>query len=142
VRTVQYMACFAACDYQALCEFIISCSCLGQLAEVEPAGQSVSFCIDCSHLTPVQEADAITEPAEREAAEKRVRMRTLGTVRLIAELYRKDVVKEMITLVCIRELLQGKGPKVGGGQPQAVGGSQRVRQRSSCCYTECHRHSC
>ena len=60
----------------------------------------------------MQEAEAITDPAQRALAEKGVRMRTLGTVRLIAELYRKDVVKEMITLVCIRELLQGKGPKV------------------------------
>ena len=60
----------------------------------------------------MQDAEAITDPAERAVAEKSVRMQILGTVRLIAQLYRKDVVKETITLVCIRELLDGKGPKV------------------------------
>lgn len=48
-------------------------------------------------------------PEEREAAEKRVKSRTLGTIRLIAELYRKDVIKENIIDVCIRELLGGAG---------------------------------
>jgi hypothetical protein len=38
--------------------------------------------------------------------EKGVKSRTIGTVRLIAELYRKDVVTEAIILVCIRELLE------------------------------------
>jgi hypothetical protein len=35
-----------------------------------------------------------------------VKSRTLGTVRLIAELYRKEVVKEAIIIVCLRELLE------------------------------------
>lgn len=52
---------------------------------------------------------------ERDVAEKKVRMRTLGTVRLIAELYRQEVVKETIITVVIQELLRGKGPKVGRG---------------------------
>jgi hypothetical protein len=35
-----------------------------------------------------------------------VKSRTLGTVRLIAELYRKEVVREAIIIVCLRELLE------------------------------------
>jgi hypothetical protein len=38
-----------------------------------------------------------------------VKSRTLGTVRLIAELYRKEVVKEAIIIVCLRELLEVRG---------------------------------
>lgn len=48
----------------------------------------------------------MTEAEERAAAEKRVKSRTLGTVRLIAELFRKEVVSEAIVLVCVRELLE------------------------------------
>jgi hypothetical protein len=53
-----------------------------------------------------QELADVTEADERAAAEKRVKSRTLGTVRLIAELFRKDVVSEAIVLVCVRELLE------------------------------------
>jgi hypothetical protein len=53
-----------------------------------------------------QELADVKEADERAAAEKRVKSRTLGTVRLIAELYRKDVVSEAIITVCIRELLE------------------------------------
>jgi hypothetical protein len=51
----------------------------------------------------------VKEADERAAAEKRVKSRTLGTVRLIAELFRKDVVSEAIITVCIRELLEVRG---------------------------------
>lgn len=50
------------------------------------------------------------EPEEREAAERRVKQRMLGTVRLISELYKQAVVKEKIMLVCIRELLSKTVP--------------------------------
>jgi hypothetical protein len=53
-----------------------------------------------------QELSAVRDPDERAAVEKGVKSRTIGTVRLIAELYRKDVVTEAIILVCIRELLE------------------------------------
>ena len=60
------------------------------------------------------ELAAVTDADERAAAEKRVKMRTLGTVRLIAELFRKDVVRENIITVCLRELLDAAGgPKPG-----------------------------
>jgi hypothetical protein len=55
---------------------------------------------------PLQELSSITDSDERAAAEKRVKSRTLGTVRLIAELYRKEVVREAIIIVCLRELLE------------------------------------
>jgi len=51
----------------------------------------------------------IREPDEREAAERRVKQRTLGNVRLIAELYRKDVVTEKIVHLCVRDLLEPVG---------------------------------
>jgi translation initiation factor 4G len=49
---------------------------------------------------------------ERAVAERAVKSRTLGTVRLIAELYRKEVVKEAIVLVCVRELLDAPNPQL------------------------------
>lgn len=58
-----------------------------------------------------QELATLTDGDERAAAEKRVKMRTMGVVRLISELYRKDVVRENIILVCIRELLEMGNPK-------------------------------
>jgi hypothetical protein len=66
----------------------------------------------------LQELENVVEAGERAAAEKRVKSRTLGTVRLIAELYRKEVVSENIITVCIRELLEvgGRGVCLGGGQ--------------------------
>lgn len=38
-------------------------------------------------------------------AERQLKKRTLGTTRLIAELYKKGVVKEPVVHVCISELL-------------------------------------
>lgn len=67
------------------------------------------FCCLC-----FQELENVVEAGERAAAEKRVKSRTLGTVRLIAELYRKEVVSENIIIVCIRELLEvGSGVSLG-----------------------------
>jgi translation initiation factor 4G len=64
-----------------------------------------------AHPTAPQELSNITDAEERAAAEKRVKMRTMGTVRLISELFRQEVVKENIILVCIRELLEAANPK-------------------------------
>ncbi|GMH35151.1 hypothetical protein BSKO_03019 [Bryopsis sp. KO-2023] len=50
-------------------------------------------------------SDAITEPIEKEIAEKGVKNRTLGNVRLIAELYKKGLVMEKIMHNCIKDLL-------------------------------------
>lgn len=52
-----------------------------------------------------QKADTVTAPAEKEAAEKSVKNRTLGNVRLIAELYKKGLVMEKIMHNCIKDLL-------------------------------------
>jgi translation initiation factor 4G len=61
---------------------------------------------------------------ERAAAERQVKSRTLGTVRLIAELYRKEVVKEAIVLVCVRELLDAPNPALEGKQDAGGGGKR------------------
>ena len=42
---------------------------------------------------------------ERERAERAVKQRTLGNIRLIAELYKQDVVPEKILHACIQEML-------------------------------------
>lgn len=48
---------------------------------------------------------------ELEAAERKIKLRTVGTIRLIAELYKKSVVKEPVVHACIQELLgQAAGP--------------------------------
>lgn len=80
-----------------------------------PATKQQHLCCN-SHLSsaisPLQELGSITDPDERVGAEKRVKSRTLGTVRLIAELYRKEVVKEAIIVVCLRELLEVRMKRV------------------------------
>ena len=48
---------------------------------------------------------ANTPPEEKDEAERRVKMRTLGNIRLIAELFNKGIVAERIVTVCITELI-------------------------------------
>lgn len=48
---------------------------------------------------------ASTPAEERDEAERRVKMRTLGNIRLIAELFNKGIVAERIVTVCITELI-------------------------------------
>jgi len=48
---------------------------------------------------------ATTPASEREEAERQVKSRTLGNIRLIAELFNKGIVAERIVTVCIEELL-------------------------------------
>lgn len=52
-----------------------------------------------------QKVDTLTNPVDKEAAEKSVKNRTLGNVRLIAELYKKGLVMEKIMHNCIKDLL-------------------------------------
>lgn len=42
---------------------------------------------------------------EREMAERALKKRTIGNIRLIAELYKRSVVREPVMHVCISELL-------------------------------------
>jgi hypothetical protein len=48
---------------------------------------------------------------ERDVAERDLKKRTLGITRLIAELYKKSVVKEPVVHVCISELLGSPNEK-------------------------------
>ena len=52
----------------------------------------------------LQELSKLSGP-ELEAAERRVKQRTLGNIRLIAELFNKEVVREPIVHACVGELL-------------------------------------
>ncbi len=59
---------------------------------------------------------------EREGLARAAKMRTMGNIRLIAELFKQDVVNEKILAVCIQEMLgDGKGEPheddVGGPPP-------------------------
>lgn len=56
------------------------------------------------HLLGLQKL-ASTPADEKEDAERRVKMRTLGNIRLIAELFNKGIVAERIVTVCITELI-------------------------------------
>ena len=49
--------------------------------------------------------ESITDPPEREAAERKVKLRTLGNIRLIGELYKARMIVERILHSCIGELL-------------------------------------
>jgi hypothetical protein len=55
-----------------------------------------------------QELEKVSGP-ERQAEERKVKMRTIGTIRLIAELYKKSVVREPVVHACIKELLGAPG---------------------------------
>ncbi|BDA41688.1 Eukaryotic translation initiation factor isoform 4G-1 [Coccomyxa sp. Obi] len=60
-----------------------------------------------------REALKSTPDEDREAAERKVKMRTLGNIRLIAELYKQDVVSEKILHACIQQMLgDGKSDPV------------------------------
>ncbi len=76
------------------------------------AAVGTAFSLHVSLTLALQELEQITDPQQHAVAERSVKMRTLGTVRLIAELYKKEVVKESIVLVCVRELLDSKNAKV------------------------------
>ncbi|KAK9820254.1 hypothetical protein WJX72_008106 [[Myrmecia] bisecta] len=52
-----------------------------------------------------QTALASVPEDQREAAERRVKMRTLGNIRLISELYKKEVVQETILHVCMAQMI-------------------------------------
>jgi translation initiation factor 4G len=56
-------------------------------------------------LTWDAQALKTTPEEEREAAERKVKLRTLGNIRLIAELYKQDVVSEKILHACIQDML-------------------------------------
>eukprot|EP00199_Chlamydomonas_sp_CCMP681_P001146 CAMPEP_0119108212 /NCGR_PEP_ID=MMETSP1180-20130426/13526_1 /TAXON_ID=3052 ORGANISM="Chlamydomonas cf sp, Strain CCMP681" /NCGR_SAMPLE_ID=MMETSP1180 /ASSEMBLY_ACC=CAM_ASM_000741 /LENGTH=774 /DNA_ID=CAMNT_0007093803 /DNA_START=23 /DNA_END=2347 /DNA_ORIENTATION=- len=54
-------------------------------------------------------ASKCTDLNEREQAERAVKKRTLGNVRLISELYKQDMVKDWIMTTCMEDLLSFKG---------------------------------
>jgi translation initiation factor 4G len=50
----------------------------------------------------------VSEPSEREDAERFVKKRVMGTMRLISELYKKDMVRDWIITTCMESLLSSK----------------------------------
>ena len=50
----------------------------------------------------------VSEPSEREDAERSVKKRVMGTMRLISELYKKDMVRDWIITTCMESLLSSK----------------------------------
>jgi hypothetical protein len=59
----------------------------------------------------------------------------MGTVRLISELYKQDVVPESVILVCIRELLDAANPK--SMPPEVRGGGGAHGRAGACCFLFC-----
>ena len=55
------------------------------------------------------ELSTITDPAERAAATKRVKLRTMGNIRLIGELFKKKMIAEKILHACVTDLLGAPG---------------------------------
>ena len=51
------------------------------------------------------ELESIADPAERAAAAKRVKVRTMGNIKLIGELYKKRMIAEKILHACVTDLL-------------------------------------
>ena len=49
--------------------------------------------------------ETISDPAERQAATKRVKVRTMGNIKLIGELYKKKMIAEKILHACVTDLL-------------------------------------
>lgn len=47
----------------------------------------------------------MSDPAAREEAERGVKKRVMGTMRLISELYKLDMVKDWIITMCMEDLL-------------------------------------
>lgn len=58
-----------------------------------------------THCAALAQASKSMPDDERDRAERKVKLRTLGNIRLIAELYKQDVVPEKILHACIQEML-------------------------------------
>ena len=56
-------------------------------------------------MLSLQNLGNMVEAAEREEAERAVKKRVMGTMRLISELYKKDMVRDWIMTTCMEALL-------------------------------------
>lgn len=54
---------------------------------------------------------SISDSAERDEAERNVKKRVLGNMRLMSELYKQEMVKDWIMVTCIDELLLARATK-------------------------------
>ncbi|PNH12771.1 Eukaryotic initiation factor iso-4F subunit p82-34 [Tetrabaena socialis] len=61
---------------------------------------------------------SISDQDERDAAERAVKKRVLGNMRLISELYKQDMVKDWIMVTCIDELLTSRATKASKTPPE------------------------
>ncbi len=60
----------------------------------------------------LQALSKLADPAAHEEAERTVKKRTLGNMRLISELYKLDMVKDWIMTACLEDLLTATKGKV------------------------------
>ncbi|GFR43879.1 hypothetical protein Agub_g5008 [Astrephomene gubernaculifera] len=65
-----------------------------------------------------EEVSTISDPTEREEAERGVKKRVLGNMRLMSELYKHDMVKDWIMVTCIDELLTARASKSAKTPPE------------------------
>jgi hypothetical protein len=69
-----------------------------------------------------QQLQNVVEPAEKEEAERSVKKRVMGTMRLISELYKKDMVRDWIITTCLESLLaKDKGKSTASEDSIEVG---------------------
>lgn len=60
----------------------------------------------------------MTDTAQREDGERKVKKRVMGNMRLISELYKQDMVKDWIMTTCIDELLATRANKLAKVPPE------------------------
>lgn len=68
----------------------------------------IIICVLIHGFALPQQLVNVSEPSEREEAERAVKKRVMGTMRLISELYKKDMVRDWIITTCMESLLSSK----------------------------------
>jgi translation initiation factor 4G len=88
----------------------------------------------------------MSDTAAREEAERAVKKRTMGNMRLISELYKQDMVKDWIMTACMEDLLlmTGHAAAAGGKGAMRVPPEDNIEVRSqpafdSTCCCRCRR---
>jgi translation initiation factor 4G len=83
----------------------------------------VYLCFSVITRCGAQALTKMSDVAAREEAERAVKKRTMGNMRLISELYKQDMVKDWIMTACMEDLLL----MTGHGAAAAAGGKGATR---------------